>query len=109
VSAKGRSLPNESYVPFIQTDVAINPGNSGGPLLNLEGEVVGINSQIFTRSGGFMGLSFAIPIDVALNVADQLKKAGKVSRGWLGVVIQEVNKDLAESFGLDKPSGALVA
>ncbi|MCO2329101.1 DegQ family serine endoprotease, partial [Pseudomonas aeruginosa] len=109
VSAKGRSLPNESYVPFIQTDVAINPGNSGGPLLNLQGEVVGINSQIFTRSGGFMGLSFAIPIDVALNVADQLKKAGKVSRGWLGVVIQEVNKDLAESFGLDKPSGALVA
>ena len=92
VSAKGRSLPNESYVPFIQTDVAINPGNSGGPLLNLEGEVVGINSQIFTRSGGFMGLSFAIPIDVALNVADQLKKAGKVSRGWLGVVIQEVNR-----------------
>ena len=109
VSAKGRSLPNESYVPFIQTDVEINPGNSGGPLLNLQGEVVGINSQIFTRSGGFMGLSFAIPIDVALNVADQLKKAGKVSRGWLGVVIQEVNKDLAESFGLDKPSGALVA
>ncbi len=92
VSAKGRSLPNESYVPFIQTDVAINPGNSGGPLLNLQGEVVGINSQIFTRSGGFMGLSFAIPIDVALNVADQLKKAGKVSRGWLGVVIQEVNR-----------------
>ncbi|MFV3305342.1 DegQ family serine endoprotease [Pseudomonas sp. NY15181] len=109
VSAKGRSLPNENYVPFIQTDVAINPGNSGGPLLNLQGEVVGINSQIFTRSGGFMGLSFAIPIDVAMNVADQLKKAGKVSRGWLGVVIQEVNKDLAESFGLDKPSGALVA
>ncbi|MGU2155838.1 DegQ family serine endoprotease [Pseudomonas aeruginosa] len=91
VSAKGRSLPNESYVPFIQTDVAINPGNSGGPLLNLEGEVVGINSQIFTRSGGFMGLSFAIPIDVALNVADQLKKAGKVSRGWLGVVILSLN------------------
>ena len=109
VSAKGRSLPNESYVPFIQTDVAINPGNSGGPLLNLQGEVVGINSQIFTRSGGFMGLSFAIPIDVALNVADQLKKAGKVSRGWLGVVIQEVNKDLAESFGLERPAGALVA
>jgi len=109
VSAKGRSLPNENYVPFIQTDVAINPGNSGGPLLNLQGEVVGINSQIFTRSGGFMGLSFAIPIDVALNVADQLKKEGKVSRGWLGVVIQEVNKDLAESFGLDKPAGALVA
>ena len=109
VSAKGRSLPNESYVPFIQTDVAINPGNSGGPLFNLEGEVVGINSQIFTRSGGFMGLSFAIPISVAMDVANQLKADGKVSRGWLGVVIQEVNKDLAESFGLEKPAGALVA
>ena len=109
VSAKGRSLPNENYVPFIQTDVAINPGNSGGPLFNLDGEVIGINSQIFTRSGGFMGLSFAIPIDVAMSVADQLKAEGKVSRGWLGVVIQEVNKDLAESFGLDKPAGALVA
>lgn len=109
VSAKGRSLPNENYVPFIQTDVAINPGNSGGPLFNLDGEVVGINSQIFTRSGGFMGLSFAIPIDVAMAVADQLKTEGKVSRGWLGVVIQEVNKDLAESFGLEKPAGALVA
>ena len=109
VSAKGRSLPNDNYVPFIQTDVAINPGNSGGPLFNLDGEVVGINSQIFTRSGGFMGLSFAIPIDVAMNVADQLKKTGKVDRGWLGVVIQEVNKDLAESFGLDRPAGALVA
>ena len=109
VSAKGRSLPNENYVPFIQTDVAINPGNSGGPLFNLDGDVVGINSQIFTRSGGFMGLSFAIPIDVAMDVANQLKTSGKVSRGWLGVVIQEVNKDLAESFGLDKPAGALVA
>uniref|UniRef100_UPI0030DD2D56 DegQ family serine endoprotease n=2 Tax=Pseudomonas sp. EA_35y_Pfl2_R111 TaxID=3088689 RepID=UPI0030DD2D56 len=109
VSAKGRSLPNESYVPFIQTDVAINPGNSGGPLFNLAGEVVGINSQIFTRSGGFMGLSFAIPMSVAMDVADQLKAEGKVSRGWLGVVIQEVNKDLAESFGLEKPAGALVA
>jgi serine protease Do len=109
VSAKGRSLPNESYVPFIQTDVAINPGNSGGPLFNLAGEVVGINSQIFTRSGGFMGLSFAIPISVVMDVADQLKKDGKVNRGWLGVVIQEVNKDLAESFGLEKPAGALVA
>lgn len=109
VSAKGRSLPNESYVPFIQTDVAINPGNSGGPLFNLAGEVVGINSQIFTRSGGFMGLSFAIPMSVALDVAEQLKAEGKVSRGWLGVVIQEVNKDLAESFGLDRPAGALVA
>ncbi|MCY1300133.1 Periplasmic serine endoprotease DegP [compost metagenome] len=89
--------------------MAINPGNSGGPLFNLNGEVVGINSQIFTRSGGFMGLSFAIPIDVAMDVSNQLKKDGKVSRGWLGVVIQEVNKDLAESFGLDKPAGALVA
>ncbi len=109
VSAKGRNLPNDNYVPFIQTDVAINPGNSGGPLFNLDGEVVGINSQIFTRSGGFMGLSFAIPMEVALDVSDQLKASGKVDRGWLGVVIQEVNKDLAESFGLDKPAGALVA
>ncbi|MCF7202529.1 DegQ family serine endoprotease [Pseudomonas oligotrophica] len=109
VSATGRSLPGESYVPFIQTDVAINPGNSGGPLFNLEGEVVGINSQIFTRSGGFMGLSFAIPIDVAMDVANQLRDSGKVSRGWLGVSIQEVNKDLADSFGLDRPAGALVA
>ena len=109
VSAKGRTLPNDTYVPFIQTDVAINPGNSGGPLFNMNGEVVGINSQIFTRSGGFMGLSFAIPIDVALDVSNQLKKDGKVSRGWLGVVIQEVNKDLAESFGLERPAGALVA
>tara|TARA_R110001583_G_scaffold165384_1_gene318054 strand:+ start:2936 stop:4396 length:1461 start_codon:yes stop_codon:yes gene_type:complete len=109
VSAKGRSLPNESYVPFIQTDVAINPGNSGGPLFNLSGEVVGINSQIYTRSGGFMGVSFAIPINVAIDVVEQLKDKGKVSRGWLGVVIQEVNKDLAESFGLKKAKGALVA
>ncbi len=109
VSAKGRNLPNDNYVPFIQTDVAINPGNSGGPLFNLKGEVVGINSQIFTRSGGFMGLSFAIPMEVALDVTEQLKLSGKVDRGWLGVVIQEVNKDLAESFGLDKPAGALVA
>jgi len=112
VSAKGRSLPNENnenYVPFIQTDVAINPGNSGGPLFNLDGEVVGINSQIYTRSGGFMGVSFAIPIDVALDVVDQLKTEGRVSRGWLGVVIQEVSRDLAESFGLQKPAGALVA
>ena len=112
VSAIGRSLPtenNENYVPFIQTDVAINPGNSGGPLFNLDGEVVGINSQIYTRSGGFMGVSFAIPVDVAEDVVEQLKAHGKVSRGWLGVVIQEVNRDLAESFGLDKPSGALVA
>lgn len=109
VSAKERALANETYVPFIQTDVAINPGNSGGPLFNLDGDVVGINSQIYTRSGGFMGLSFAIPIDVAMDVAEQLKSQGHVSRGWLGVIIQEVNRDLAESFGLDKPAGALVA
>jgi serine protease Do len=108
VSATGRSLANENYVPFIQTDVAINPGNSGGPLFNLEGEVVGINSQIYTRSGGFMGLSFAIPISMAMEVVDQLKSRGFVARGWLGVYIQEVNKDLAESFGLDKPAGALI-
>lgn len=109
VSAKGRSLPNENYVPFIQTDVAINPGNSGGPLFNMDGEVIGINSQIYTRSGGFMGVSFAIPMDVAMEVVDQLKDQGYVSRGWLGVLIQEVSKDLAESFGLNKPYGALVA
>jgi len=109
VSAKGRSLPNENYVPFIQTDVAINPGNSGGPLFNMSGEVVGINSQIYTRSGGFMGVSFAIPIDVAMEVVEQLKDQGYVSRGWLGVLIQEVSKDLADSFGLDRPYGALVA
>ncbi len=109
VSAKGRSLPNENYVPFIQTDVAINPGNSGGPLFNMEGEVIGINSQIYTRSGGFMGVSFAIPIDVAMEVVEQLKGQGYVSRGWLGVLIQEVSKGLAESFGLDKPYGALVS
>ncbi len=109
VSAKERALANETYVPFIQTDVAINPGNSGGPLFNLDGKVVGINSQIYTRSGGFMGLSFAIPIDVAMEVAEQIKEQGYVRRGWLGVIIQEVNKDLAESFGLDRPAGALVA
>ncbi|ARU55323.1 serine protease MucD [Oleiphilus messinensis] len=109
VSALGRSLPNENYVPFIQTDVAINPGNSGGPLFNLDGEVVGINSQIYTRSGGFMGVSFAIPIDVAMHVVDQLKGQGYVTRGWLGVLIQEVSRDLAESFELSKPHGALVA
>jgi serine protease Do len=109
VSAKGRSLPNENYVPFIQTDVAINPGNSGGPLFNLDGEVVGINSQIYTRSGGFMGLSFAIPINVAMEVVSQLKENGVVSRGWLGVAIQEVDKNLAESFGLKKAAGALVS
>lgn len=110
VSAIGRSLPenNGNYVPFIQTDVAINPGNSGGPLLDLNGKVVGINSQILTRSGGFMGLSFAIPIDVAMEVAEQLKEQGVVSRGWLGVLIQRVDRDLAESFGLDRPAGALV-
>ncbi len=112
VSAKGRSLPterNENYVPFIQTDVAINPGNSGGPLFNLDGEVVGVNSQIFTRSGGSIGLSFAIPASVARNVVDQLKENGRVTRGWLGVTIQDVDKNLAESFGLKRPGGALVA
>lgn len=112
VSAKGRSLPtaqNENYVPYIQTDVAINPGNSGGPLFNLEGEVVGINSQIYSNSGGFMGVSFAIPIDIAMEVADQLRTDGRVSRGWLGVMIQEVNRDLAESFGLERPHGALIS
>ena len=108
VSAKGRSLPQENYVPFIQTDVAINPGNSGGPLFNMRGEVVGINSQIYSRSGGYMGVSFAIPIDVAMDVQSQLRAAGKVSRGRLGVVIQEVSKDLAESLGLTKPMGAVV-
>ena len=109
VSAKGRSLPSENYVPYIQTDVAINPGNSGGPLFNLKGEVVGINSQIYSRSGGYQGVSFAIPIDVAMEVVGQLKAGGKVSRGWLGVMIQEVTSDLAESFGLDRPRGALVS
>jgi serine protease Do len=109
VSAKGRSLPDGNYVPFIQTDVAINPGNSGGPLFNMRGQVVGINSQIYSRSGGYMGLSFAIPIDVAMNVAEQIKTKGKVSRGWLGVQIQDVTRQLAESFGMDRPHGALVA
>ncbi len=109
VSAKGRSLPQENYVPFIQTDVAINPGNSGGPLYNLNGEVIGINSQIYSRTGGFMGLSFAIPIDVAMDISNQLRAGGKVTRGWLGVVIQEVTKELADSFGLPKAQGALVA
>src|SRR6266511_3702713 len=108
VSAKGRSLPQENFVPFIQTDVAINPGNSGGPLFNMRGEVVGINSQIYSRTGGFMGLSFAIPIDVALDVQRQLKEKGRVSRGRIGVVIQEVTRDLATSFGLERPRGALV-
>ena len=109
VSAKGRSLPRENYVPFIQTDVAINPGNSGGPLFNLAGEVVGINSQIYSRTGGYMGVSFAIPIDTAMNVVEQLKTDGKVTRGWLGVLIQDVTRDLAESFNMAKPHGALVA
>lgn len=108
VSAKGRSLAQENYVPFIQTDVAINPGNSGGPLFNMRGEVVGINSQIYSRTGGFMGLSFAIPINVATEIADQLKVSGKISRGRIGVMIQEVTKELAESFGLQESKGALV-
>lgn len=109
VSAKGRALPQENFVPFIQTDVAINPGNSGGPLFNLAGEVVGINSQIYSRSGGSMGLSFSIPIDVAIDVSNQLKASGKVNRGWLGIVIQELSKELAESFGMKNTNGALVA
>lgn len=109
VSAKGRSLPGGNYVPFIQTDVAINPGNSGGPLFNMEGKVVGINSQIYSRTGGFMGLSFAIPMDVVMNVVDQIKAHGKAAHGWLGVQIQDVTRELAESFGMKKPQGALVA
>jgi serine protease Do len=109
VSAKGRSLPQDNFVPFIQTDVAINPGNSGGPLFNMNGEVVGINSQIYTRSGGSMGLSFAIPIDVATQVTDQLRSSGRVTRGRIGVTIQELTRELAESFGLSKPNGALIS
>ncbi|MFL9710720.1 DegQ family serine endoprotease [Methylobacillus sp. Pita1] len=109
VSAKGRALPQENFVPFIQTDVAINPGNSGGPLFNLKGEVVGVNSQIYSRTGGYMGLSFAIPIDVAIDVSNQLKASGRVARGWLGIGIQEITKDLAESFGMKNTNGALVA
>jgi serine protease Do len=112
VSAKGRSLPTdtgENYVPFLQTDVAINPGNSGGPLFNLAGEVIGVNSQIFTRTGGSIGLSFAIPAAVVRNVTEQLRETGEVVRGWLGVSIQDVDKNLAESFGLDRPRGALIA
>jgi serine protease Do len=109
VSAKGRALPQENFVPFIQTDVAINPGNSGGPLFNLKGEVVGINSQIYSRTGGYMGLSFAIPIDVAMDISNQLRATGKVTRGWLGIGIQEINKELAESFGMKNTNGALVS
>lgn len=109
VSAKGRSLPGGNYVPFIQTDVAINPGNSGGPLFNMEGKVVGINSQIYSRTGGFMGLSFSIPMDVVMNVVDQIKATGKAAHGWLGVQIQDVTRELAESFGMKKPQGALVS
>jgi serine protease Do len=109
VSAKGRTLPDSGYIPFIQTDVPINPGNSGGPLFNMRGEVVGINSQIYSRSGGFMGVSFSIPIDVALKVSNQLETTGHVARGRLGVVIQDVNQGLADSFGLPQPEGALVS
>ena len=109
VSAKERTLPDDTYVPFIQTDVAINPGNSGGPLFNLAGEVVGINSQIYSRSGGFMGLSFSIPIEVAMNAVEQIKRNGHVVRGYLGVNVQEVTSELSESFGMEKPKGALVA
>ena len=109
ISATARSLPSDNYVPFIQTDVAVNPGNSGGPLFNLAGEVIGINSQIFSRTGGYMGVSFAIPIDVARNVEDQIIKTGRVVRGRIGVTIQDVNAQLAESFGLDRPRGALVS
>jgi serine protease Do len=109
VSAVGRSLPDENLVPFIQTDVAINPGNSGGPLFDLKGEVVGINSQIYSRTGGYMGLSFAIPIDLAIKVSEELRAHGKVTRGWLGVQIQDVTPELASSFGLETPAGALVA
>lgn len=108
VSATGRNLPTDTYVPFIQTDVAINPGNSGGPLFNLDGEVVGVNSQIYSRSGGFMGVSFAIPINIVMDVVSQLKNNGKVSRGWIGVYIQEVDQNLAQSFGMTTPTGALV-
>lgn len=109
VSAKSRKLPSDQYVPFIQTDVAVNPGNSGGPLFNMKGEVVGINSQIFSTSGGFMGLSFAIPSNLAMQIKDQLVKNGKVTRGRIGVIIQNVTQDLAESFGLKTPKGAIVS
>ena len=109
VSAKSRSLPGDSYVPFIQTDAAVNPGNSGGPLFNLKGEVIGVNSQIFSRSGGFQGLAFAVPIDVAMQVKDEIQQTGKVSHGRLGIAIQEVNQGLADNFGLKSPTGALVS
>ena len=109
VSAVARNLPDETYVPFIQSDAAVNPGNSGGPLFNTDGEVIGVNSQIYSRSGGYQGLSFAIPINVAKSIADQLRNKGYASRGWLGVAIQDVNQSLAESFGLDRPTGALVS
>ena len=112
VSAKGRSIPNgtdSNYVPFIQTDVAINPGNSGGPLFNLEGEVVGINSSIYTRTGAYMGVSFSIPIDYAMDIVNQLKESGFVARGWLGVSIQEVNSDFAKDLGMSVPQGALIS
>jgi len=109
VSALARSLPDDTYVPFIQTDVAVNPGNSGGPLFDTDGRVVGVNSQIYSRSGGYQGLSFAIPINVAMSIADQLRDNGYATRGWLGVTIQNVSQALAESFGLDRPEGALVA
>jgi serine protease Do len=108
VSALARSLPNDTYTPFIQTDVAVNPGNSGGPLLNAQGQVVGVNSQIYSRSGGYMGLSFAIPVDVAARVADQLKTHGKVAHGRLGIGIQGLDQSLAQSFGLPDSNGALV-
>ena len=109
VSAMSRSLPDGQYTPFIQTDAAVNPGNSGGPLFNMAGEVVGINSQIYSRTGGFMGISFAIPIDIAMNVKEQLIKTGKVQRGRIGILIQDVGQQLADSFGLDRPRGALVS
>jgi serine protease Do len=109
ISAKGRSLPDENYTPFIQTDVPVNPGNSGGPLFNLQGQVIGINSMIYSQTGGFQGLSFAIPIDEAMRVKDELVKTGRVSRGRLGVAVQGVNQTLANSFGLSKPVGALVS
>jgi serine protease Do len=109
VSAKGRMLPNESYVPFIQTDVAVNPGNSGGPLFSTSGEVIGVNSQIYSETGGYMGISFAIPIDIAIDVSRQLRQSGKVTRGRIGVQVQELTVDLASGLGLKEPRGALVA